>query len=97
VGIAWVGFDQPKKLGANETGSAAALPIWIGYMAKALKGAPDMFMTVPEGVISARVNESGLRSSDGKPEFFYRENPPPEQGLADPRSPAADEVRNQLF
>ena len=29
VGIAWVGFDQPKKLGNNETGSLAALPIWM--------------------------------------------------------------------
>ncbi len=97
VGIAWVGFDQPKKLGSNETGSAAALPIWIGYMSKALKDAPNMFMTVPEGIISAKVNDSGLRSGEGRAEFFYRENPPPEQGLADPRSPVADEVRNQLF
>ncbi|MFM7067426.1 MAG: penicillin-binding protein 1A, partial [Gammaproteobacteria bacterium] len=29
---AWVGFDQPKKLGDKETGGAAALPMWIGYM-----------------------------------------------------------------
>ena len=36
VGIAWVGFDQPRKLGSNETGSLAALPIWIEFMRKAL-------------------------------------------------------------
>ena len=35
VGIAWIGFDQPKKLGNGETGGFAALPIWIGYMGKA--------------------------------------------------------------
>ena len=38
VGVAWIGFDQPKTLGTNETGGVAALPIWIAYMAKVLKG-----------------------------------------------------------
>ena len=41
VGIAWVGFDQPRTLGRNETGGSVALPIWIGYMEKALKGVPE--------------------------------------------------------
>src|SRR4029078_13277400 len=38
VGIAWIGFDQPKSLGNRETGSLAALPMWIAYMEKAAKG-----------------------------------------------------------
>jgi penicillin-binding protein 1A len=37
VGIAWIGYDQPKNLGNKETGGGLALPIWIGYMQKALK------------------------------------------------------------
>jgi penicillin-binding protein 1A len=41
VGVAWIGFDQPKKLGNGETGGSAALPIWIGYMDKALKACPS--------------------------------------------------------
>ncbi|MDB5753667.1 MAG: penicillin-binding protein, partial [Massilia sp.] len=40
VGIAWIGYDQPKNLGNKETGGGLALPIWIGYMQKALKGVP---------------------------------------------------------
>ena len=36
VGVAWIGFDQPKNLGNRETGGGLALPIWIGYMQKAL-------------------------------------------------------------
>jgi len=95
VGIAWVGFDQPRKLGSNETGSLTALPIWIGYMGKVLKNIPESFMAVPEGVTSARVNESGQRAPDGKPEYFYPENLPPPQGDGGSRSP--EEVRNQLF
>lgn len=42
VSIAWIGFDQPKKLGKHETGARAALPIWMGYMGDALKGVPEM-------------------------------------------------------
>jgi penicillin-binding protein 1A len=52
VGIAWIGFDQPRGLGANETGGSAALPIWIGYMGKALKGVPEKALRPPEGVIA---------------------------------------------
>jgi penicillin-binding protein 1A len=28
----WVGFDEKKHLGDNETGGHAALPIWIDFM-----------------------------------------------------------------
>ena len=80
VGIAWIGFDQPKKLGANETGGVAALPIWINYMSKALKTVPEQAMPVPEGVINVRVNDAGQPSPDGRPEWFYRENPPGGEG-----------------
>ena len=31
VGV-WVGFDLKKPLGTNETGAAAALPIWMSFM-----------------------------------------------------------------
>jgi penicillin-binding protein 1A len=97
VSVAWVGFDQPKKLGPGETGSVAALPIWMSYMGKALKGTPEMFQRSPEGVVAVRVNENGLQSPDGKPEFFFRENLPPEQGPVDPGVRTAEEVKNQLF
>ena len=97
VSIAWVGFDQPKKLGPGETGSVTALPIWMSYMAKALKGTPEMVQRVPEGVVSVKVNENGLQSTEGKPEFFFRENVPPEQGPVDPGVRTTEDARNQLF
>jgi penicillin-binding protein 1A len=102
VGIAWIGFDQPKKLGNNETGGVAALPIWMGYMGQALKGLPEKAMTVPEGVVSVRIDpETGLQSSGGTlAEYFYREFLPSEQqaptaAATATRSP--EEVRGQLF
>jgi len=77
VAIAWLGFDQPRKLGGNETGAVAALPIWIDYMAKALQDVPEVFMPVPSGIVTANVSDSGNKLSDTRLEFFYRENLPP--------------------
>jgi penicillin-binding protein 1A len=95
VAIAWVGYDQPRKLGSNETGSLAALPIWISYMNKALKNVAESAMPMPEGITTSRINEAGQLAADGKPEYFYRENVPPPQGEGGGR--ASEEVRNQLF
>src|SRR2546423_4410604 len=47
VGISWMGFDQPKTLGKNQTGGVIALPTWIGYMEKALKDIPEMPRSTP--------------------------------------------------
>jgi len=40
VAAAWVGSDDPRSLGERESGGGLALPIWIDYMAAALKGVP---------------------------------------------------------
>jgi len=78
VAIAWVGFDTPKPLGRGETGAAAALPIWIKYMATALKGTPEMAMRMPDGVVAMNVDPTtGTRDESGVTEYFYHENPPP--------------------
>jgi penicillin-binding protein 1A len=53
VGCAWMGFDQPHKLGNRETGGYAALPIWIAYMQQALKGVPEQLQPKPEGIAIA--------------------------------------------
>ncbi|MGE5491348.1 MAG: penicillin-binding protein 1A [Actinomycetota bacterium] len=53
TGCAWIGFDQPKKLGDKETGGVAALPIWIGYMSRALKDVPITLPEVPTGLVAA--------------------------------------------
>ena len=40
VGVAWLGYDQPRSLGSTATGGQLAMPIWIEYMQTALKGMP---------------------------------------------------------
>jgi penicillin-binding protein 1A len=105
VAVAWIGFDNPHSLGHNETGAQAALPMWIGYMGKAMKGVDEVPRAVPEGVVQARINaETGLRETDGRgiTEYFYQEFLPPErEGDGSPAAPAAakpaDEIKGQLF
>jgi penicillin-binding protein 1A len=59
--ITWIGYDTPKKLGDRETGGGLSLPVWIEFMAQALKSVPVMEPSVPDGV----VNSGG--------EWFYSE------------------------
>jgi penicillin-binding protein 1A len=76
--VAWIGFDQPRTLGANETGGVAALPIWIGYMQRALKGTPAAELPMPAGIAVVQINpESGLRDdASSLSEYFFSEFPP---------------------
>jgi len=75
VTTVWVGFDQPRNLGDRESGTRAALPIWIDYMSVALAGKPEKLWAAPENVITVSVNyETGNPTSaddpDGYQEFF---------------------------
>jgi penicillin-binding protein 1A len=108
VGIAWIGYDQPKSLGTNETGSAAALPIWISYMQRALKGVPEQAYEAPSGVVSVRINpETGLRDDSSRySDWFFAEFTPrlAQDALAPatlpggvPGASPARDIRNQLF
>ena len=80
VAIAWIGFDNPKSLGDSETGSKAALPMWISYMGNALKGLPVATYTPPDGIATAKINpETGLRGNGATVnEYFMEEQLPPE-------------------
>jgi penicillin-binding protein 1A len=52
VGVVWMGYDNPRKLGDRETGGGLALPVWIDYMSTMLKGVPIQEPAPPEGVVS---------------------------------------------
>ncbi|WJF90580.1 penicillin-binding protein 1A [Paraburkholderia bonniea] len=50
--VAWIGYDNPRSLGDRETGGGLALPVWIEYMGKALKGVAEYRMPMPNGVVT---------------------------------------------
>jgi penicillin-binding protein 1A len=100
VAIAWVGFDQPRSLGRNQTGGAVALPIWLAYMEKMLKNVPEVKREMPPGIAvvdvvdfvdAANPNDPAAVDLKIVPEFFYKEYvpqaeevPPAEDAGADP-------------
>jgi penicillin-binding protein 1A len=47
----WVGYDRPRSLGKDETGSRVAVPIWLGYMTKVLGESPKEDFPVPERIV----------------------------------------------
>jgi penicillin-binding protein 1A len=88
VGIAWLGFDQPKSLGKNQTGGRVALPIWMEYMGKVLKDVPEAERAVPEGVITARIDVDPTVAAESRSsDFYYREFAPPKEERSEPDSP----------
>ena len=72
VAVAWIGFDKPRPMGSGETGAGAALPMWIRYMAGALRGVPEEAMWMPDGVDAVSVHADNA----DRVEYFYHENLP---------------------
>ena len=63
----WVGFDRVQPLGNGETGSRAALPMWIDYMGKALQGVSEATLPQPPGLVTVRIDKkTGLRLPSGQ-------------------------------
>ena len=71
----WVGYDRPRSLGRDETGSRVAVPIWTAFMSEALAGTAAEDFAVPESVVIVPVDldpgrrlrapgDDGLRRGD---------------------------------
>ena len=77
----WVGKDKDEPLGVNETGSRAAIPVWLQFMRKALQDKPPRNFSMPRDVMFVRINpETGKRVKfgdlKGKFEVFMESNLP---------------------
>jgi penicillin-binding protein 1A len=65
VGV-YIGYDQPRSLGAREQGASAALPVFLEMMTEALADQPPTPFRVPPGVRLVRVDaETGLLPGPG--------------------------------
>lgn len=81
VTTVWMGFDEPKPL--DEYGSEAALPLWMEFMAQALKGKAEHMLDMPPGIVSVKIDpHSGLLARPGQKNAifeYFRENDVPSQ------------------
>ncbi|MDY0746099.1 PBP1A family penicillin-binding protein [Paucibacter sp. R3-3] len=74
--VVWVGYDQPRGLGARETGGGLSLPVWIDYMRVALKGQPVKEIEPVEGVVQSNgdwafdeyAGDAGIRTVGMEPD-----------------------------
>ncbi len=83
VAVVWVGFDDTSTLGRRETGGRAALPIWVDFMRRALKGRPRLPFSQPPGVVVHRIDSAtGLLAPEGAAdvleEYFIQGTQPKE-------------------
>ena len=105
VAVSWIGFDTPGNLGNNETGGVSALPIWMAYAGKVLKGVPETEISPPSGVVSVAINPAtGLRDPSGGSarvsEWFYTESQPPagdDTSFARDGTRTGEDARSQIF
>ena len=91
--VGWMGYDQPKSLGANAYGAGLVLPVWVNYMKPVLKDAPEYYRPQPADVVKI----------DGMP--FYADqvgDTVQTLGLGETTSPEevdpiAETIRDQIF
>ena len=64
----WTGFDAMKSLGAGETGSRSAAPIWLDFMKNSLKNSPDEPFKISKNIVYTKIDERTglLPNSDSK-------------------------------
>ncbi len=106
VTVSFVGFDKNTSLGSTEYGSTTALPIWIDYMAVALRGKPMSDLEIPDGLESVVIDSStGLLSSSKTQhsivEIFKKESIPElvnkENKNNEKKYKSLDDLIDQLF
>ncbi len=81
VAAVWVGFDDMRPLGPQETGARAASPIWVNFMRNFPFSEVEEF-PVPEGIVSCKIDpENGLLArieATGITEYFKEGTEPKE-------------------
>jgi len=106
VAAAWIGFDQERSLGDDEEGGRTALPMWVYFMADALRDRPEHRLPEPPGVVRMWVSrETGRPASAGSGAVFeaFLEQFAPQPGAIDYRdsvdaeSAEPDQAEDSLF
>ncbi len=69
LAVTWVGYDQERPLGKKETGSKAAAPAWVDFMAEASKDLVVEQFPVPDSIEFRPIDPlSGLLAPEDGPE-----------------------------
>ncbi len=95
VTVSWVGYDQERPLGRNETGSKAAAPAWVAFMKDAVKDIPAREFAVPDSIIFRPIDpETGLLAPEDSSKMHIEAFAPgtaPTRYSMDERRPRAED------
>jgi penicillin-binding protein 1A len=68
----YFGYDQPRSLGAKETGGVVAAPVFRDFMQEALKDKPGTPFRIPPGIRLVRVDAAtGQRATSATQKVIY--------------------------
>jgi len=67
----YVGFDQVTPMGRKETGSRAALPIWIQYRESVEPNYHEQDFMAPSGIVFEHVYEDGYLAEGEEGQTYY--------------------------
>ena len=101
VAVAWVGYDQERPLGKQETGSKAAAPAWVAFMEEACRHYPVIDFPVPDEIQFCPVDPAtGLLALEDSPdatiEAFAPGTAPTRYALDEKKPKARDFFRLDL-
>jgi penicillin-binding protein 1A len=85
----FVGYDNPKSMGAHETGASVAAPVFRDFMAAALKDKPAIPFRIPPGIRLVRVDATtGQLARPGDKNVIYEAFKPGTEPTNDAPVPA---------
>jgi len=88
----WVGFDEDRSLGDQETGARAASPIWVSFMSKVLQEKEVKDFPVPEGIEFMKIDPKTGQMGSNKGAILecFREGTGPAQKVSSTLKPTTD-------
>ncbi|TAL25117.1 MAG: PBP1A family penicillin-binding protein [Nitrospirae bacterium] len=97
----WVGFDDIRPLGSQETGAKAASPIWLNFMRSASSGEESPDFSAPEGIVRYPIDPAtGLLVKEEIPGIlkeYFKEGTQPTQFAVAPVIPEKKDAVNLDF
>ncbi len=98
--VAWIGYDQERPLGPQETGARAALPGWIAFMRAAVDDLEPLNFSIPETIeFHAIEPTTGLLAAEDSPTAYieaYAPGTAPTLHASDQKPQASDFFRLDL-
>lgn len=79
----WIGFDNTKPLGSQETGARAASPVWLNFMKHVSAAGEPVNFAMPEGIVQYSIDPAtGLLAEEqtaGSLKEYFKEGTQPTQ------------------